>query len=130
MISGRKLFVMFAFLSVLLSSCNRFRSDVNEYVVTVRFVGGESGSRMENVSAIVGSDKFWWAGFEKNEENTVTLFTKKNPSTNLTLLYTLNGSERSWESSDFSESDSYRISLEIDASGVVKESFCKMPCRL
>lgn len=130
MISAAKFFVMLAFLSVLISGCNFFKSDVNEYVVTVKFVGVESGSRLENVSAIIGADKFWWASFAENEENTATLYTKKNPSTNLTLIYTVNGSERSWESADFSEGEGYRVRLEIDAKGSVKENFCKMPCRL
>lgn len=130
MISSGKIFLLSVFLGILMIGCNFFRSDVNEYVVTVKFVGDESGKRLENVSAIIGADKFWWASFDNNEENTVTLSTKKSPSTNLTLLYTISGEKRSWESDEFSESDSYRIKLEIDASGSVKEDICKMPCRL
>lgn len=130
MISAVKFFVMCALLSVLVSGCYLFRPNVSQYVVTVKFVGGETGMQMENVSAIIGSDKFWWASFAENEENTATLYTKKNPSTNLTLIYTVNGSEHSWESADFSEGDSYRVRLEIDEKGRVKENFCKMPCRL
>lgn len=127
---GGKIFLFSAFLSVLTIGCNFFRTDVNEYVITVKFAGGESGKRLENVSAIIGADKFWWTSFVKDEENTVTLSTKKNPSTNLTLLYTISGEKRSWESDEFSEIDSYRIKLEIDADGAVKENICKMPCRL
>ena len=127
--SSGKIFLLSAFLGIMTIGCSFFRTDVNEYIVAIKFVGNESAERLENVSAIIGADKFWWESFQKNEKNTVTLSTKKNSSTNLTVLYTISGEKRSWESVEFSESDSYRIELEINASGDVKENICKMPCR-
>lgn len=112
------------------SGCNYFRSDVNKYALTIKFAPANAEDKLENVSAIVGADKFWWASFRQDEEQKINLFTKKNPGTNLTLLYSINGQQQTWESSNFSENDSYRINLEIDSKGGVKEKICQMPCEL
>lgn len=110
-------------------ACNFFRTNVNKYVVSVKFSGGAAGEKLEGVSAIIGSDKFWWASFEAGEEKTVNLFSDKTAANNLTLLYKLGGQEHNWESAAFAENADYRISLMIDAAGGVAEDSCKLPCR-
>jgi hypothetical protein len=128
--SGKKIFIMLGLLAAFWSGCNYFRSDVNKYALTIKFAPANAEDKLEDVSAIVGADKFWWAEFRKGEEQKIDLFTKKNPDTNLTLLYSINGQKQTWESPSFSENGSYRINLEIDSKGGVKEKICQMPCEL
>lgn len=112
----------------LMLGCNYFRSDVNKYVVNVKF-GGAAGEKLEGVSAIIGSDKFWWSHFEAGEEKSVNLFADKNAVNNLTLLYTFGGKQRSWESANFEPNAGYRINVTVDAAGNVSEESCQLPCR-
>lgn len=126
MIKKKILFVL-SFLTILsMFGCYFFRSDVNKYIVKVRF---NSGEKLENVSAVVGADKFWWTSFDAGEEKTVNLFSDKNAVNNLTLLYTLGGRQRTWESANFAENADYQINVTIDSAGNVAENSCQLPCR-
>ena len=109
--------------------CNYFRSDVNKYVVNIKFSGGANGEKPESVSAIIGADKFWWTSLEAGEEKTVNLFSDKNAVNNLTLLYTFGGRQKTWESTNYAENADYRINLTIDSEGSVTENSCRLPCR-
>lgn len=113
----------------LMLGCNYFRTDVNKYLVNVKFDGGANEEKLEKVSVIIGADKFWWSYFEEGEEKSVTLFSDKNAVNNLTLLYTFGGNERSWESADFAEDTGYRINITVNSLGKVSEVFCKLPCQ-
>lgn len=114
----------------LMFGCQYFRTDVNKYHVKVKFdEGAASGKKLESVSAIIGSDKFWWSSFAAGEEKTANLFSDKNAVNNLTVLYTYGGEQRSWESANFAENADYRINLRIDAAGNITEDSCKLPCR-
>lgn len=127
MIFAEKIFVVLMFAAISLISCNQFYRDANRYFVSVKYVGGEGS--LENVSVVIGSDKFWWSRFDRNEEKAVVLSAEKSEGLALVLLYTLNGKPKTWESSELSANRSYRVELEIDGAGVVKEKFCEMPCR-
>jgi hypothetical protein len=127
---GRKKILLLPVLTILLMfGCNYFRSDVNKYVVNIKFSGGVNGEKPESVSAIVGADKFWWTSLEAGEEKTVNLFSDKNAVNNLTLLYTLGGKQKNWESANFAENSDYQINITIDSEGSVTENSCRMPCR-
>jgi len=126
----KKIYLVVPLLVIsLMFGCNYFRTDVNKYTVTVKFNGSSTGAKLENVSAIIGSDKFWWTSFEDGEEKNVNLFSDKNAVNNLTLLYTFGGEQRSWESAEFAENAGYRINLIVDSSGNVTEKSCKLPCQ-
>lgn len=109
-------------------SCHYFRTDINKYEVKAKFDGGRNGEKLESVSAIIGSDKFWWISFEAGEEKTVKLISEKNAANNLTLLYTFGGEQRSWESKTFAENADYRINLTVSSTGNVTEDLCQEPC--
>lgn len=127
---GEKKFLLLPVLTVLLMfGCNYFRSDVNKYAVNIKFNGGASGEKPESVSAVIGADKFWWSSIEAGEEKTVNLFSDKNAVNSLTLLYTLGGRQKTWESANFAENSDYQINLTIDSEGNVTESSCRLPCR-
>ena len=114
---------------LLMFGCNYLRSDVNKYVVNVRYDGGANSVKPESVSVVIGADKFWWSSIEAGEEKNVTLFSDKNAVNNLTLLYTFDGKQKTWESANFAENADYKINLTIDLTGVVAENSCRMPCR-
>lgn len=85
---------------------------------------------MENVSAIVGGDKFWWPSFSANEEKVATLFSSKAAANNVTLLYSIGGKQRSWEGAALAQHDvNYEIKLTVNAAGVVSERTCPSTCR-
>lgn len=107
--------------------CHYFRSDVNKYTVSVKFIN-PGGAKLEAISVIVGADKFWWASFEAGEEKSVNLYSDKTAVNNLTLLYKISGREKTWESANFAENADYRINLAIDSNGFVTEDSCRLPC--
>lgn len=127
--SRLKAFFILPFLIVfVMFGCHYFRSDVNKYTVNIKFDGAAGGEKLEAVNVVVGADKFWWASFEANEEKSVNLFSDKNAVNNLTLQYTLGGTQRTWESANFGENADYRIDIKIDSTGSVTENSCRLPC--
>lgn len=118
------------FCCFLLSNCRFQQGDFNNYYLTIKFSPGDKNTELKGVSAIIGSDKFWWSEIAPGEEKIITLSTKKNPVINLVLLYSIDGQEKDWESDNLLEDADYRFFLEIDAAGTVKERFCRLPCEL
>lgn len=116
--------------SVFLIGCRSLSADVNNYYLTVKFNSSNKNSELKNVSAVIGTDKFWWSDIKANEEKKITLSTGKNPVNNLSLFYYINGQEKIWQSENLAEDADYRFTLEIDAAGTVKERFCRLPCEL
>ena len=129
MIESKKFLLLPVLAILLMFGCNYYRSDVNKYVVNIKFSGGANVEKLESISAIIGADKFWWTSLEAGEEKTVNLFSDKNAVNNLTLLYTLGGTQKTWESANYAENSDYRIKLTIDSEGSVTENSCRMPCR-
>ena len=113
---------------LFLSGCSFFKAETNEYIVSVKYIGNEKNKNLRNISVIAGSDKFWWASMQDNESKTVALSTKKNPDTNVTLLFSLDDRERTWESGNFPENADYKIDLSINAEGNVESKICRIPC--
>jgi hypothetical protein len=129
MIINKKIIIAPLMTIFLMFGCHYFKTDVNKYAVNVKFEGSANGEKLESVSAIIGSDKFWWTSFEAGEEKTINLFSDKNAVNNLTLLYTFGGNQRTWESADFAENADYRINLTVDSAGNIAENSCKLPCQ-
>jgi len=128
MIKSKVFFVLPVLAIFIMFGCQYFRSDVNKYSVNVKFDGGANGEKLEAISVIIGADKFWWTSFEANEEKSVNLFSDKNAVNNLTLLFTLGGKQKTWESANFAENADYRIDLKIDSIGNITENSCRLPC--
>ena len=86
--------------------------------------------RLTNVSVIVGSDKFFWHTIAPGTVETVTLTPRARDDRQMTLLYTLNGLQKSWDGPKFDVGTGYRMEIKIDAQGKVAHRHCILPCRL
>ena len=126
----RTTILIIIFCSLLLSNCRFQRGEFNNYYLKIKFTPNNKNAELKGVSAVIGADKFWWSDIAPGEEKIITLSTKNNPVISLVLLYSINGQKKDWESDNLQENADYRFFLEIDAEGVVKERFCRLPCEL
>jgi hypothetical protein len=98
--------------------------------IKIIFTDADRSHRVENVSAIVGADKFFWGKIDAGEVETVTLKPGPSEDWQLTLFYTLNGAQKIWESPRFAVGKGYRIEIKIDPQGAVTHRHCFLPCNL
>jgi hypothetical protein len=86
--------------------------------------------RLDNVTAIVGGEKFVWAYIPANDVESVIISPGSSQDWQLTLFYSMDGNDKIWESPVFPDGKGYRIEIKIDAQGAVTEHHCYLPCSL
>jgi len=111
-----------------LTGCNAWSGDVVE--ATVVFSGKDSAAEASEVRVIVGSDKFYFGRLAAGGKDTVTLKPGQEDDRQLTLLFTLNGEQKSWDGPKFGMGVGYRIIMTIDPLGNVVDRHCLLPCQL
>ncbi len=115
------------FLTIGCSKPDQIRFDID-----LRYLASESKpaniSELKEVRVIVGGDKFNWPIVKAGDRQTVSLYTNKNGQNELTLQYTLNGVNTTWEMKDFARGVNYKIALVINEKGVVNTPRCEPGC--
>jgi len=111
-----------------LTGCNAWSNDGVE--ATVVFSGKDSAAEPSEVRVIVGSDKFYFGQLTAGGEDKVTLKPRPEDDRQLTLLFTLNGEQKSWDGPKFAMGVGYRIIMTIDPLGKVVDRHCILPCQL
>jgi hypothetical protein len=119
---------LWLFVSSLSAGCGIWGN--NTVKVRILFTDANPTHRLTDVSVIVGSDKFFWHNIVAGIVETVTLRLGARDDRQMTLLYTLNGQQKSWDSPKFDVGRGYRIEIKIDAHGTVAYHHCLLPCRL
>lgn len=105
---------------ILFTGCNYFNTDVSRCQVTISYYSNKRQSELKNISAILGSDKFWWPSIAANKKEKVTLFPSRTPGNTLVLLYHLNNQSFSWESPVLTNTSPHEIDVVIHSNGDVK----------
>lgn len=116
------------FFILFIAGCALLSSD--SIKVNIEFASTTTFQKITDVSVIVGSDKFFWQEITAGEVETVTLMPGPNDDRQLTLLYTLDGQQKSWNSPKFELGKGYRIWVKVDSLGKVTERHCLLPCSL
>jgi len=102
----------------------------NTVKVKLVFTETNPARRLTDISVIVGSDKFFWRDLAAGKVETVTLMPGPRDDRQLTLLYTLDGEQKSWDSPKFDLGAGYRIEIKVNAHGTVTHRYCILPCNL
>lgn len=110
--SSGKIFLLLIFF---IPACGWLGSDANRLDITIR----NEAAKLTDVSVIAGPDKFWWPEIEPDEKARVSLFVNKKFSPNVTLIYTLNGEKKTWESGNLTTDTDRVIELTVGPDGAV-----------
>lgn len=110
------------------AGCGKWSDDRVE--VEVAFGATGPAQVLTDVSVIVGSDKFYWTRLAPGQVEAVTLRPDPRDEKQLTLLYSLNGQQQSWDGPRFAPATSYRIKIRVNADGTVTHRSCILPCKL
>ena len=119
---------LWLFVGSLSVGCGMWGNDTVK--VRILFTDTNSTRRLTDVSVIVGSDRFFWHNIVAGIVETVTLRPGARDDRQMTLLYTLDGQQKSWDSPKFDVGRGYRIEIKIDAHGTVTYHHCILPCHL
>ncbi len=84
--------------------------------------------QLMDVSVVVGSDKYFWYTLSAGQNEAVTLWPDGTGSNELTVLYRLDGQQRSWDGPKLDGGVGYRVEIDIDDSGLVTAHQCRLPC--
>lgn len=119
---------LWLFVGLLSAGCGVWGND--SVKVKIIFTDTNPMRRLTNVSVIVGSDKYFWHHITTGTVETVTLMPDPKDDRQMTLLYTLDGKQKSWDSPKFNVGEGYRIEIKIDSDGAITHRYCILPCRL
>jgi hypothetical protein len=119
---------LYLLVSALSAGCCMWGN--NPVKVKLAFTETDPLRRLTDVSVIVGSDKFFWHDLSAGEVETVTLMPGPQDDRQLTLLYTMDGEQKSWDGPKFNLGTGYRIEIKVDARGTITYRHCILPCSL
>lgn len=98
--------------------------------IKIAFTDQTPAHQLANISVIVGSDKYFWHTIAAGKVETVTLRPGATDNKQLTLLYTLDGQQKSWDGPKVDVGAGYKIEIKIDAHGFVRHRHCILPCSM
>lgn len=98
--------------------------------IKIAFNDQHHAHQLTNISVIAGSDKFFFHSIAAGTAETVTLSPGAQDDKQVSLLFSLDGQQKSWDGPKFDIDKGYRIEINIDALGVIQDRHCILPCSL
>lgn len=112
-------------LAAMLAGCG----ELDAVHARVEFAAS-SGTRLTDLSLIVGGDKVSWPDLGPGESTNVTLLPGPRDDRQPILLYRQGGAKRVWEGPAMPAGAGYRIVIHVQGDGAVGARHCVSPCSL
>lgn len=110
------------------AGCNMFSNDTAR--IKIIFTDPNPEHRLDNVTIYVGGDKMFWGILPANDAHSAILSPGPSEDWQVNMFYTLDGTNKLWESPAFPTGKGYRIEIKVDAQGAVTKHHCYLPCSL
>ncbi len=123
-----RLLSLWLLICTLIAGCGNWSNDTVK--IRIVFTDNNPTHQLTNVSIVVGSDKYFWRTIAAGKVETVTLRPSATDDRQMTLLYTLEGQQKSWDGPKFDVGTGYRIEIKIDAHSFITHRHCILPCSI